>query len=132
MPDHCDAYSATTSLEYRQFRSRRCYDMSSIYASRHFAYSDEPEVIRRYITELGHSTDEIYDRDTKQATGFAIRGTTVRLGYHLVTQGMLSPAHPTIFLLNTPKTTGGDLEMAERSIKLYQQLYRRFRKRRKK
>jgi hypothetical protein len=103
--------------------------MRSIYASRHFAYGDEPEVIRNYITDLGCITDEVYDRDTKQATGFAIRGTTVRLGYRLVTQGMMSPAHPTIFLLNTPETTNGDLEMAERSMKLYQKLYRRFRRR---
>ena len=103
--------------------------MSNIYASRHFRYNSEPEQIRDYLSGLGYATDEIYDRDTKQATGFAIRGTTVRLGYWLVTQGMISPAHPTIFLLNTPETTNGDLEMAERSMKLYQKLYRRFRKR---
>jgi hypothetical protein len=37
--------------------------MNGRYASRHFRYNSEPEEIRDYLSGLGYTTDEIYDRD---------------------------------------------------------------------
>ena len=95
--------------------------------ARKFRYYAKPEEIKQYLIERGYSIQDLYSRYETEPTGLAIVDTTVRLDYDLVI-GESVVAEGMITMRNTPITTGGDPEKAERSLKLYQKLYRRFSK----
>ena len=99
--------------------------------SRAFVYYVEPEEVKKYLTDLGYQTENLHNRSQGQIGGFAVIGTTVQVGYDLIVAGRFA-AERRIAVLTDPLHTGNDLEKLERSLKLYQKLYNRFRKRRKK
>lgn len=108
--------------------------MKSLYARKRFCYHTEPKEIKMYLAELGYQTEELYNRAGDHAIGFAICNTTITVGYPSTIENpgsgeFMSSGQPMISMRNSPITTGGNEEKAERSLVLYQKLYRRFRKR---
>ena len=97
--------------------------------SRQFPYYVEPDEVRQYLNELGCQTEDIYNREQDKVVGFLVCDTSVIVGYDLVSSGRIV-AQREIAFKNDPYWTGGDSEKEERSLKLYQKLYRRFHKRR--
>jgi len=97
--------------------------------SRQFPYYVEPEEVRKYVHELGYQTEEIYNHEQSKVVGFLVVGTSVIIGCNLISNGKII-AQREIAFKNDPYWIGDDSRKAERSLKLYQKLYRRFRKRR--
>ncbi|MCG8351305.1 MAG: hypothetical protein MI924_26330 [Chloroflexales bacterium] len=111
--------------------------MNNLYARRRFCYSAEPEEIKTYLAEQDYHTEEVYNREGDQAIGFAVSNTTIEVGYPSILENpssgeLMSSGQPMISMRNSPITTGGGTEKTERSLALYQKLYRRFRKRARK
>lgn len=97
---------------------------SILHTRRRFVYAGDPEDIRLYIEGLGYDTKDVLSEG--KTIGFDIIGTTVRVdfdisvGERVVARGMIS-------VTNNQLTVGNDVEKAEQSLKLYEQLNRRFR-----
>jgi hypothetical protein len=102
--------------------------------ARSFRYFADPAKVRQYVEDLGYQTKETHNDERTRATGFTVRGTTVDISYdlvlpHPVTGELATAAYGLITLWNDPFSTRGDPELLERSLKLYEKLYGRFRRR---
>jgi hypothetical protein len=96
-----------------------------------FIYYAEPEEIKEYLTELGYQTEEAYYASGEGPFGFNVPGTTLQVGYDTVfpnalTGKVAAVAYGSISVSNSAFATGVDNEIADRSIELYNKLYRRF------
>ena len=94
---------------------------------RGFNYSVSPDEIAQFLREQGYQIEELYQSDGSGPFGFLVTGTTVQVDYDIVRDGRIV-AYGGISLNNNPFRLGGDTEKADRSHKLYQSLYRRFRR----
>ena len=96
--------------------------------SRQFPYYVEPEEVIKYVHELGYQVEAIYNHEHSKVVGFLVVGTSVIIGSDLIANGKFI-AQREIAFKNDPYWIRDDFRKAERSLKLYQKLYRTFRKR---
>ena len=96
--------------------------------ARHFRYEVESEDIQGYVMKLGYITENCYNPDRSKIIGLSICGTTILIGYDIMIGNQVVSSRE-ISMMNNPFSIGSDNEKEERSIKLYQKLYRRYHKR---
>lgn len=101
--------------------------------SRSFHYRHSLEDVKKYLTEQGYQTTELYYRDGGGPFGFSVEDTLIEVDHdmrfvHPVTGDLLTACQGMVGLHNNPFSPGFTLEKAERSLNLYQKLYRRCRK----
>lgn len=107
--------------------------MSSLYARRGFVYQDDILTIKQYLLDQGYRLQDRLHPSTQEPIACDIDGTTISIGYQMYfSDGKISPGQPMITLLNTPEKVHNDEDYAMRSIQLYEQLYRKFRKKKAK
>jgi hypothetical protein len=93
---------------------------------RRFVYSAHPDVIKHFLIDSGYATQDVVSGD--KVIGFDVAGTTVRVDFDIVLNDQIV-ADGMVSVTNNAFTLGGDHEKAERSLRLYQTLYNRFRER---
>ena len=102
--------------------------------ARRFRYYATPDDIKEYLTGLGYKLENLYNvQDKTEVTGFSISGTDVQLDYdirsrHPITGDLLTLGFGMIGLYSNVHTPEYTLERADRSLKLYERLHRRFSK----
>lgn len=102
--------------------------------ARRFRYSATPDEIKAYVTSLGYNVEEHhYSADKAKVTGFSITGTDVELSYdiisqHPVTGDLFTLGFGMVGLHSNVHNSEYTPERAEHSRRLYEKLYRRFRK----
>ena len=92
-------------------------------------YHAAPEVIREYVESHGYETEDIRLEHMDGPAGFRVRGTTVEISFDLYRNGHVWGFG--MITLNNYRSLGNaaaDEARAASSLKLYRQLYRRFRK----
>jgi hypothetical protein len=105
--------------------------------TRSFQYYATPDEVRHYLEEHGHQVKLKYASNGATPIGFEVLGTTIQLGYDLSIKGRIvghgsislgytrlepSPDNPNVMLVLT------DDEVYQSSLRLYNTLYRRYRK----
>src|SRR5437870_12214165 len=101
---------------------------------RRLQYYGSPDEIKDYLNNLGYKVQEHhYSDDKSKVTGFTVLGTDVRLSYdlvsrHPVTGDLTTLGFGMIGLHTNPQSLDYSPEKAARSLKLYEKLYRRFRR----
>jgi hypothetical protein len=94
---------------------------------RRFVYNTASSEIKEYLQDQGYQIQEYYST-TGEPVGFDVVGTTIRLGYQFVDGRYVQGA--TISMLNHPAVVEHEPETVGQSVRLYERLYRRFRKKR--
>jgi hypothetical protein len=103
--------------------------MANDRSRRRFRYFASPEEVRQYVASLDYKTQDMYLPNIQEPIGFEVIDTTVKLTYGGTIDGY-NMGFGTIGLHNHGLLDGDDVdvEIAERSLKLYQKLYRRYHK----
>lgn len=101
--------------------------------SRTFRYDADSKEVRSYIEELGYSTEETYNAEGSRITGFTVCDTGIEVSYdwpiyHPDTGELVTTAFGLISFYDSTILTGGDDEKLAQGHKLYNKLYRRFRR----
>jgi hypothetical protein len=99
--------------------------------SRSFVYRSKPEEIKDFLTINGYLTKEIYDQKGNHIIGFMVINTTIKVSYSSTVRNPISGepmtvGEPTVSIRNSPVTTSGDVQKAEKSLRLYRLLHRHF------
>jgi hypothetical protein len=80
--------------------------------------------VKQFLTELGYELEDAYYPDGGEPFGFYVRGTTLQFDYDILHEGHVI-GYGGISLNN--HRTVDDPESQDRSAKLFNRLYRRFR-----
>ena len=102
--------------------------------SKRFRYHADPQQVKQYVEALGYQVTEFHSQDETDVLGFRVHETTVELSYDPIakdptTGDLKRVGYGLITLWDDAYSIGADTGKLERSRSLYEQLYRRFRRR---
>jgi hypothetical protein len=94
---------------------------------RRFRYYATPDELKRFLHGLGYETQDVYSQNGERVTSFRVSDANIDVGYDIVVQGRVV-GHGLVGLNTNPFQPDYSPGKAEASLKLYQKLYRKFRK----